>query len=174
MAEKQKKSIFKRWWFWVIIAVVVIAIASQGEDDTPKEASVDPAPIQSEDDRTDDVAKEDETEEEPVEEDVIEVVISGADLAQAFEDNEVKAEKEYTGKLAEITGEISDIGVALGQTYITLNTHEEFSLTSVQCFFKDEAEIDKLAEMNKGDTVTVIGEIGKKSLNVSVRNCKFK
>ena len=36
MAEKQKKPIFKRWWFWVIVAVVVIGIASQGGDDTPK------------------------------------------------------------------------------------------------------------------------------------------
>ena len=36
MAEKQKKPIFKRWWFWVVVAVVVIGIASQGGDDTPK------------------------------------------------------------------------------------------------------------------------------------------
>jgi hypothetical protein len=38
VTEKQKKSIFKRWWFWVIVVIIVIgAIASQGDgDDTPK------------------------------------------------------------------------------------------------------------------------------------------
>lgn len=36
MSDKQKKPIYKRWWFWVIVAVVVIGIASQGGDDTPK------------------------------------------------------------------------------------------------------------------------------------------
>lgn len=36
MAEKQKKPIYKRWWLWVIVVVVIGAIASQGGDDTPK------------------------------------------------------------------------------------------------------------------------------------------
>lgn len=37
MAEKQKKPIYKRWWFWVIVVIVIGAIgSSMGDDDTPK------------------------------------------------------------------------------------------------------------------------------------------
>lgn len=50
MGEKQKKSIFKRWWFWVIIVIVIIAIASQGGDgDTSEEVVGNEIPNQIED-----------------------------------------------------------------------------------------------------------------------------
>lgn len=33
--EKEKKPIYKKWWFWAIIIVIIIAIAvSQGENNT--------------------------------------------------------------------------------------------------------------------------------------------
>jgi hypothetical protein len=43
----------------------------------------------------------------------------------------------------------------------------------IQCFFKEKDEINKIAQKNKGDKVTIIGKIDGKSLNVSVQNCKF-
>lgn len=33
MSEKAKKPIFKRWWFWLIVIVFIVAIASQGGND---------------------------------------------------------------------------------------------------------------------------------------------
>lgn len=40
MAEKQKKSIFQRWWFWFIIVVAIIAIASASGNDKPKKVGL--------------------------------------------------------------------------------------------------------------------------------------
>lgn len=104
-----------------------------------------------------------------------EIEVTAKELADEFNDNEIRANQNYKGKIAKISGEISDIGEVLGQTYVVLsNEDESFSnFVDVQCFFKDKDEINKIAQKNKGDKVTIIGKIDGKSLNVSVQNCKF-
>jgi len=150
-----KKSIFKRWWFWVIIVVVLIgAISSQGGNDvTPTQSTAAPAPVK---------------------EVMPEVVVTAADLSAAFEANEVKANKDYKDKLAEITGTVDSVGEMLGQTFVVLSSGKDFSIVNVQCFFDDKAEIDKIAELNKGDTVTIMGNIDGMSMNVGVNGCILK
>lgn len=75
MGEKQKKSIFKRWWFWVIVVIVIFAIGSSGNDvDIPKETASDEKPSQieqkndetkvEETNKTDEVEKPEESAEE--------------------------------------------------------------------------------------------------------------
>lgn len=40
MSEELKRPIYKRWWFWAIVIIIVIgAIASQGRDDDKREVS---------------------------------------------------------------------------------------------------------------------------------------
>lgn len=36
MSEKAKKPIFKRWWFWLIVVIAIIAIASVSGNDKPR------------------------------------------------------------------------------------------------------------------------------------------
>ena len=112
-----------------------------------------------------------ETKQE-VKEEVIKV--SAVDLAKAYEDNEVKADKSYKDKTAEIAGKVNDIGVVAGQTYVVLSAEKDFAITNVQCFFKEQAEIDKVSNLKKGDTVTIQGKIDGKSMNVGVNNCTLK
>lgn len=107
-----------------------------------------------------------------VKEEVIKV--SAVDLAKAYEENEVKADKSYKDKTAEISGKVNDIGVVAGQTYVVLSAEKDFALTNVQCFFKEQAEIDKVSNLKKGDTVTIQGKIDGKSMNVGVNNCIIK
>ncbi len=104
-----------------------------------------------------------------------EIEVTAKELADEFNDNEIRANQNYKGKIAKISGEISDIGEVLGQTYVVLsNEDESFSnFVDVQCFFKDKDEINKIAQKNKGDKVVIIGKIEGKSLNVSVKNCRF-
>lgn len=158
-----KKPIYKKWWFWVIIVVVVIGALSAGGD---KDVST----------TTGDANSGQEQSEEKSNEDVVtpEITVTAKEVIEAFEANEVKGKQTYTGKVAEITGVVGTIGEGLSQTYITLNAGGEFDIISLQCYLDDEAEITKAAELNKGDTVTVIGTIGEKSLNISVKKCKIK
>jgi len=158
---KNKKPIYKKWWFWVIIVIIFLAALGGNAPDTST-TSVD-APD-----------KKAVVKDTPAEKEVETIVLSAVDLAAAYEDNEIKANKLYKDKIVEITGKVDSIGEVLGSTYITLVGSDEFAITKAQCTFKDEEQINKIAELSKGDTVTVIGKVDGKSLNVGVNDCKFK
>ncbi|MDS0527580.1 OB-fold putative lipoprotein [Clostridium sp. SHJSY1] len=115
------------------------------------------------------------TETKKIEEKEVEAVnVSAADLAKAYEDNEVNADKDYKGKTVLINGKISDIGVIAGQTFVVLSSEKDFAITNVQCFFKEKSEIDKIANLKKGDAVKIQGVVDGKSMNVGVNNCVLK
>jgi len=102
------------------------------------------------------------------------ITISASDLSKAFEDNEIKANQDYKGKTSETAGVIQEIGESFGITYIVLSSGKEYSIFGVQCYFTDKEQINLIAQKTKGDTVTIIGKIEGKSLNVEIKNCKFK
>ena len=106
-------------------------------------------------------------------EDVKAIRVDAKVLSKAFDDNEIKANRLYKGKLARVTGKVDSIGEMLGQTFITLESHKEYSICSVQCFFKEADEIQKIENLKNGDAVTVGGVIDGKSMNVSVNECVF-
>ncbi|MBU3226819.1 OB-fold protein [Clostridium algidicarnis] len=104
----------------------------------------------------------------------VEVTVTAAELVNAYEENEVKADKDYKDKLASITGKVNSIDVMAGKTFVVLSADKDFSITQVQCFFDDKEEVEKVSELKKGDEVTLEGKIGGKSINVSVDKCKLK
>ena len=76
---------------------------------------------------------------------------------------------------------VSDIDITLGSPYVVLEGEESNEVNWVeqsdaQCFFdkNDEEQMDKLSELKKGDTITVIGKIDGKSANVGIVNAKVK
>ncbi|ACL77315.1 OB-fold putative lipoprotein [Ruminiclostridium cellulolyticum] len=160
--EKVKKSIFKRWWFWAIIVIIFVVVAVNQQGDSDKTVSTNT-------DANSSVSKSTPTQvkEKPI-------VVKAEDLAATFDENEIKGNKLYKDKIAEITGTVSDIGESLGQTYVVLSSGKDFSITNVQCFFKDDNEISKVAEIKKGTKVTIVGQIDGKSINVAVNDCKIK
>lgn len=113
-----------------------------------------------------------ETTEEPKEEIM---KIDPEELITSYEANEVKGDKIYEGKMMELTGKIGDIGKDITENvYITFEREGEFEVTSVQCFFKDDAEIDKVMELSKGDTITLQGKCDGKFGNVLIKDCIIK
>lgn len=102
-----------------------------------------------------------------------EIEVTATEIMTTFNDNELKGKELYTGKLAKITGTVGEIGESLGQTYITLKDDSNpYSILSLQCYFKEENQ-EGLSNLSAGDTVTLIGTIGEKSLNVAVKDCKL-
>lgn len=49
------------------------------------------------------------------------------------EENEVRADKNYKGKIIKVTG---SIGVSFNQTYVVLSSGKDFSITYIQCFLR--------------------------------------
>lgn len=102
--------------------------------------------------------------------DVIE--IAAEDLFAEYNDNSVAADSKYKNKKLKITGTVNDIGKDISEsTYITLDTGEMFY--SIQCYFTD-SELEDVANLKKGDTVTLIGTCDGMMINVIVKRCEIQ
>lgn len=156
----------------ILVILVLIIIASLGGDTDSKPKDVTNQNVSGEDSVESSVATEEDSAEQP--EDVKEAIaITAKQLQDEYEANEVRADKEYKGKMAEVTGVVESIDVMFEQTSVLLTGGGDFEITGVQCFFKDEQEIQKIEELNKGDEITIIGKVGGKSVNVHLEDCKI-
>lgn len=134
----------------IIVIFVVIAIATSGE----------PTPTSSP-----------STESTPAVTEPSGIPVSAVQLYSAYKDNEVAADAQYEGKILDITGVVESIGKDILDTpYVTLTDGSEWAVWGVQCMFskKDEAT---LAQLSKGQTITVRGKCDGYLVNVIVRNC---
>lgn len=121
MSEKEKKPIYKKWWFWAIIAVLVIAIATSGGDDvdetadsqedlaTETEDTTDDdteVPVEDDEDATDEAEPDPEPEESAVtiEAGIYEV---GADIQPGLYKS--TGSVNYWARLSGFSGEFDEI-----------------------------------------------------------------
>lgn len=89
-------------------------------------------------------------------------------LGDAFDANQVAAEKEWKGKFVKFSAEINNITDS-GLSFHNVAT-KEFSLTQISCRIKDK---EQLLSLTNGQTVTVQGVVGGQSIGViDVSNCK--
>lgn len=74
-----------------------------------------------------------------------------------LENNQVSCKQKYDGKLVAITGTIDNIGTnVIGQEYITFEINDKYTLSGVQCFFKND-KVDYVSSLKKGQTITLYG-----------------
>ena len=135
---KLKKPIFRKWWFWVLIIVGVIIIGSAtgtGEGGTGSSGS-----------DTD----SNSTKYEKVE------------IQQMFDDlhsNALKAENTYKNKYIEITGKISNFDSSGSYISVEAVNASDFNFDIMNCYIKNDAQLDFLMEKSVGDTVTIKGKV---------------
>lgn len=97
--------------------------------------------------------------------------ITSANLAKEYEDNEVRADGNYKNELIVVSGKIADIGkdVISNKTYITLEPgSNSYWMTTPQAFIHFASDVDRIAEMKKGDNVTIVGKCIGKGTGTSV------
>lgn len=135
---KIKKAFYKKPWFIVLAIIVVIAAISSGGKDENKVTDV----------------KVTNVEEKTIEYTKYDV----SELVYDLKNNALKAEKKYNNQYVEITGKLSNIDS--DGSYISLDpSNSQFNFVNVQCFTKNKEQIDKIAEMSKGDIVTLKGKV---------------
>ena len=140
--NKIKKPIYKRWWFWAIIVVILFAAFGSGDSDAGDDAA---AP------KTSDVSV---ANREPIEYSAYTV----DEMVDTLEANALKAETLYGNQYVEITGRLSNIDS--DGKYISLNpTDGRFTLTGVQCYIKSNDQKLHVIELSIGDIITVRGKI---------------
>lgn len=102
------------------------------------------------------------------------IEVSAEELWQAFSDNEVLAEQTYTGKHIKVTGIVSEINSKdfLSSANVLLKVDNAL-FSCVQCNF-NTTNSSQLANISKGQQVTIVGVCGDLSLNVHVNDCKIQ
>lgn len=140
---KNKKPIYKRVWVWfLVVLIAVAAISSTGDNtSTPSTGDIN-VPVT----------------QEPIDY----VAVSVVDMMDTLNTNALKAEKTYGGQYLEITGRLGVIDS--DGSYISLYGGE-FDFIGVQCYVKNDEQLDFVMDMIDGDTYTVrvkitdVGEI---------------
>lgn len=144
---KNKKPIYKRIWFWILIAVLLIgaggaAGGSGGNSDTPT------AP-----------ASDTQAEETAAEEPAIEYAeVTTDELSDALEANAMNASDTYKDKYFAVTGRLSNID-SDGKYIGLVDINDEWSINVIQCFIKNDEQLEKVKAMSTDDVVTVRGKI---------------
>lgn len=149
---KIKKPFYKKWWFIVIVVIVILSAVANSRDNTPQTNTL-PTETATEN-TTQPISSETPTEAPAIEY----TTYSVSQLLDDLESNALSAEKKYDGQYVELTGKINVID-SDGDYISLVPSNSEFSLVSVQCYIKNEEQLNKILEMSKGDKVTLRGKI---------------
>jgi len=97
--------------------------------------------------------------------------ISADDLLQEFNNNEIAANRSFKDQIVTVSGVIDKIDSGLfGSPYLTLRTK---GLFSVQCFF-EKNDMDALAQLRSGQSVTITGVCQGKFMNILIKSCRLR
>lgn len=133
---KNKKPIWKRVWVWILAVIILVAAiggmtGNSNTNDSSSSADIDNSAIQ-----------------EPVNY----IAVSVADMMDMLNANALKAENTYNGQYLEITGRLNVIDS--DGSYIALYGGD-FDFIGVQCYVKNDEQLNFVMDMVTGDTYTV-------------------
>ena len=137
---KIKKSVFKKWWFWLIIAIIAIAVVTSGNGN---------------DEAGDDESIPQQTQTQ-------EIVYEQVDLQVMFDDldaNAMKAENLYQKKYIEFSGKITNFDSDGRYVSVEPVNADEWNFTTAMCYIKNDTQKSFLIEKNVGDIITVKGKV---------------
>ncbi|MBE7044646.1 MAG: hypothetical protein E7397_03885 [Ruminococcaceae bacterium] len=153
---KIKKPFYKKWWFIVVVVIVILSAVANSGDDTPTSNT---PPVETVTENTSQPISSETPTEAPTEAPTIEyTAYSVSQLLDDLESNALSAEKKYDGQYVELTGKINVID-SDGDYISLVPSNSDFSIISVQCYIKNEEQLNKVLELSKGDTITLRGKI---------------
>lgn len=99
--------------------------------------------------------------------------VNVSEILKSYENNKIKAEQTYKGKRLRIKGVVGSIGSdVLDLPYVTIGTGASFEVTQIQCYFPKE-NAGQLANLDKGQSLTVEGTVDAYVMNVIVQDCRL-
>ena len=143
---KNKKPIYKRAWFIILIVIVLVGVISgMGGGDDSETASTDGQAEQTQE-------KTEETKE------ISYTAYTVDQLVDDLEENAMKASDTYLDQNVELTGSLSNIDSS--GDYISIDPlNDEYSFVNVQCFIQNEEQIEIIKELSTGDILVIKGKI---------------
>jgi hypothetical protein len=178
---KNKKPIYKRWWFWVLAIIFVLNIRYALFPQTPITTTPPPTAVSTPQPTPRPTPTSTPTPRPtptptPIPTPISYIQVTATELLTAYDENEVAANTLYKGKWLEITGTIDDISVTFGITSVDLKNDKKYSFTDVYCSFGFNSNNDSdFATIKKGDVVTIRGRCDGLLLNISIQvyECSF-
>ncbi|MFA5750782.1 MAG: hypothetical protein WC898_00625 [Candidatus Paceibacterota bacterium] len=154
MEDVSKKKFYKKWWFWVLAVVVLfIVIGISGGSKTPSQTAEGTNTVKS------------EPQKEAIK-------VSATTLSNDYSANEVSADQKYKTNLVEISGIVYSIGKDILDTpYVSLKG-DQYGVMNIQCMFSKNNETE-LAQVTKGQNITLSGTVSGKMMNIIVNDCKI-
>lgn len=145
---KNTKPIYKRVWFWLLIAALVLGIGGAAGGSGGSDSGSSTA-----------VTNDTQAEESAPEEEAIEYTeVTTDELSDALEANAMNASDTYKDKYFAVTGRLSNID-SDGQYISLVDVNDEWSFNVIQCFIKNDEQLEKVKAMATDDVVTVRGKI---------------
>ena len=157
--------------FVLVVAVVVIAIAVDDDsgadsDISPSQASAPKETTSPQTQNSGSVASGPVSVESPTP-----IAVTARQLNEDYERNEVAADAKYVGNYVMVTGVIYSVTEAVGKYDVKLETDDFISVTNIVCKV-DKGEEATILALAAGDTVTVLGKVGGKSVfDINLRDC---
>lgn len=103
------------------------------------------------------------------------IEISSSDLIDIYNENQVKCKQNYDKKSLAVTGKVQSVGTdVMNNTYVCLGHDSDFTFIGIQCYTKDNEQINIISELKEGDTITVYGKGECGSLSFTLSNIKIK
>jgi hypothetical protein len=167
MPEEKKKNWFARHKILTAIIAIVVIIGFAGSGgSSPSSETSDNSNTEAKSDNKENVAEEKMMTYEEVNTQV---------MIDAFDDNQLAAEKTYKDKPVQITAKIKNISEdIMGTPFLSLepsNADDYYFGTTIQCLFENE---DDLLSVSNGQLVTVQGIVKEQSLGIiGIRECKI-
>lgn len=121
-------------------------------------------------------ASDTEVQSNEEEKTVTPIEIGTYELIEAYNANEIKADNLYKDQLLRIESEVSEISKdVMGDPYVFFSTDDLLDLEGVRCYITDEKELEKAAELQKGESIAVEGYCdGLATLYVGLSNCSIE
>lgn len=143
---KNKPPIYKRWWFIAIIVIIVLAaIGGSGSSDSSGSTSST---------ATSKTAVSSSSSEAAIEYTAYTVT----ELSEDLDSNALKAADKYKGQYVELTGRLSVID-SNGKYISIVDSTDEWAITGVQCYIKNDEQKQVVMDMSIGDEIVVKGKI---------------
>ncbi len=143
---KNKPPIYKRWWFIAIIVIIVLAvIGGSGSSDSSGSTSST---------TTSKTAVSSSSSEAAIEYTAYTVT----ELSEDLNSNALKASDKYKGQYVELTGRLSVID-SNGKYISIVDSTDEWAITGVQCYIKNDEQKQVVMDMSIGDEIVVKGKI---------------
>ena len=143
---KNKPPIYKRWWFIAIIVIIVLAaIGGSGSSDSSGSTSST---------ATSKTAVSSSSSEAAIEYTAYTVT----ELSEDLDSNTLKAADKYKGQYVELTGRLSVID-SNGKYISIVDSTDEWAITGVQCYIKNDEQKQVVMDMSIGDEIVVKGKI---------------